>query len=100
MAMISQEFKDLVIAKTDMVQLVSGYIRLESRDENTWKGLCPFHRDYSGTFVVSPGKKIFKCFKCGKGGDPVRFVMMIEKKGFLEAVGVLAERAGLSMGTP
>ena len=97
MAMISQKFKDLVIAKTDMVQLVSGYIRLESRDGNTWKGLCPFHRDYSGTFVVSPGKKIFKCFICGKGGDPVRFVMMIEKKGFVEAIGVLAERAGLRM---
>lgn len=40
MAMISQEFKELVIAKTDIVRLVSGYIRLESRDENTWKGLC------------------------------------------------------------
>jgi len=56
--------------------------------------------DYKGTFVVSPGKQIFKCFASHKGGDALRFVMFYQKKTFLEAVAILAESDGLNKDAP
>lgn len=95
--MIKPEFIDQLRKKTDIVALIDGYTKLTIQNNKTWRGLCPFHRDYKGTFVVSPMKSIFKCFVCGTGGDPIKFLILREQKTFLEAVATLAKKAGMDM---
>lgn len=78
-------------AQIDIVSVISEYVSLKQRGR-TFIGLCPFHKEKTPSFNVDPGKQIYKCFGCGKGGDVINFVM--EKKGlsFPEAVEELAAR--------
>lgn len=68
------------ILDLDIVQVISKYTTLKKAGVN-YKGLCPLHNEKSASFTVSPGKNIWKCFGCGKGGNIIDFI--IEKKGFL-----------------
>lgn len=85
-----------VKAATDIVDVVSDYVRLKRAGSN-FKGLCPFHDEKTPSFNVNPSLGIYKCFGCGEGGDAIAFVQKVEGLGFLEAVRLLAARAGIEI---
>ena len=83
--------------RSDIVEVVSGYVRLGKRSGSNMFGLCPFHSEKTPSFSVSPDKQIYHCFGCGKGGGVINFVMEIENLNFPEAVEFLARRAGMPL---
>ena len=85
---------DQINTANDIVEVVSGYFPLK-RAGAVWKALCPFHQEKTPSFTVNPGRQIFKCFGCGAGGGPIRFVMQYENLDFISAARKLAERAGI-----
>ncbi len=96
MGPIPEEFLDSVRSGVDIVDLVSDYVSLKKTGQN-YMGLCPFHREKTPSFSVSPAKQIFYCFGCGTGGNVLSFLMKIENIPFVEAVEVLAERLGMEL---
>ena len=92
--MFDQRFLDELIARSDIVDVVSGYVALQRKGGNLF-GLCPFHNDKTPSFSVSPDKQIYHCFGCKKGGGVINFIMEIENLTFPEAVRFLAKRANL-----
>ncbi|MCC6477173.1 DNA primase [bacterium] len=80
----------------DIVGVVQEYVALKRRGQNHW-GLCPFHQENTPSFSVHPGKGIYRCFGCGKGGNVFSFLMEVEKLTFMEAVKALAERAHIDL---
>ena len=91
-----EELVEEVRQKNDIVDVVSGYVRMKQRGAN-YVGLCPFHNEKSGSFSVSPSRQIFKCFGCGIGGNVFTFIMQYENYTFVEAMKMLAERAGVKL---
>ena len=89
-------FLDELLARTDLVDLVSESVRLTKKG-NSWWGCCPFHGEKTPSFHVLPDRQIYKCFGCGKGGGAIRYVMELENLPFRDAVAVLAKRAGMPM---
>ena len=85
-----------VRAATDILAVVQGYVALKKRGQN-WFGLCPFHSEDSPSFSVHQGKQIFRCFGCGKGGNVFGFIMEIERVTYIEAVRMMAEKAGIEL---
>jgi len=83
-------------SKIDIIDLVSGYVPIEKAGKN-YKGLCPFHKEKTPSFMVSPELQIFKCFGCGRGGDIYAFLQEIEGIEFGEALRMLAERGGVKL---
>lgn len=81
--------------RVDIVAVVSAHVRLK-RSGGDMVGLCPFHSEKTPSFTVSPRKRIFHCFGCGKGGDVFRFLMEITGKGFSEVVLGLASDVGMT----
>ncbi|HEX2234235.1 MAG TPA: DNA primase [Thermoleophilaceae bacterium] len=75
----------------DMVELVGAKTDLR-RVGSRWTGLCPFHDERTPSFSVDPAKKLYHCFGCGEGGDPITFVRQTEALEFPDAVELLAER--------
>ncbi len=94
--MPTQEEINRVIESTDMVELVSPYVKLTKQGKN-YKGLCPFHNEDTPSFVVSQEKHLAHCFGCGHGGNPITFLMEIKQIGFNEALLELAQKAGISL---
>ncbi len=92
--MFDQRFLDELIARSDIVDVVSGYVALQRKGGNLF-GLCPFHNEKTPSFSVSPDKQIYHCFGCKKGGGVINFIMEIENLTFPEAVRFLAKRANL-----
>ena len=96
---IPERFVDELVARTDIVDLVSEYVRLNKKGRNYW-GLCPFHSEKTPSFSVSADKQIYKCFGCGKGGGAINFVMD-EEKGTLcppfSSVAGLGETAAVAL---
>lgn len=85
-----------VFSENDIVDYVSQYVRLK-RVGRDYSGLCPFHREKSPSFHVSGEKQLFHCFGCGASGNLVQFVMRMEGLDFVEALKLLAERAGIAL---
>ena len=92
--MFDQRFLDELIARSDIVDVVSGYVALQRKGGNLF-GLCPFHNEKTPSFSVSPDKQIYHCFGCKKGGGVINFIMEIENLTVPEAVRFLAKRANL-----
>ena len=90
------EFIQEVIERNDIVDVVSQYVKLK-RGGSTLKGLCPFHKEKTPSFSVSGDKQLFYCFGCAKGGTIINFVMQMEHLDFVEAVKMLAEKAGIAI---
>ena len=91
---------DEVKSRIDVVVVVSGYISLKQAGSN-FKAPCPFHDEKTPSFIVSPGRQTWHCFgACSTGGDLIAFVMKRESMEFGEAIRLLADRAGISIGTP
>ncbi|MCI8869718.1 MAG: DNA primase [Lawsonibacter sp.] len=93
---IPERFIDELTARTDLVDLVSEYVRLSKKGRNYW-GLCPFHSEKTPSFSVSADKQIFKCFGCGKGGGAINFMMEMDSLPFVDAVKVLAKRVNMEV---
>ena len=92
----SEDIIEEVRAKTDIVELISGYVKLQRRG-SSYFGLCPFHNEKSPSFSVSPGKQMYYCFGCGAGGNVFTFLMEYENYSFQEALKLLADRAGVKL---
>ena len=93
---IPEQFVDELVSRTDIVDLVGNYVRLNKKGNNYW-GLCPFHSEKTASFSVSPDKQIYYCFGCHKGGGAINFVMETENLSFVDAVRQLAQRAGMQV---
>ena len=96
MARLPEHQIEQVRESNDIVEVVSDYVRLKRSGRNYF-GLCPFHGEKSPSFSVAPDKQIFHCFGCGVGGNVINFVMQYEKLEFIEAVKLLADRAGITL---
>ncbi|NOX58069.1 MAG: DNA primase, partial [Planctomycetes bacterium] len=88
--------KEDIRQRIDLVEIVSEHVALK-RAGKDFVGLCPFHQEKSPSFSVSPTKQIFKCFGCGVGGDLFSFVQQREAVNFVEAMRILADRAGVDL---
>lgn len=97
MPQFTPELIDLVNAANDIVEVAGDYFPL-MREGAMWKAPCPFHQERTPPFIVDSQRQIFKCFGCRAGGGPIRFVMLYENLGFVEAAKKLAERAGIRLG--
>lgn len=93
---ISPDYLQELSQRTDIIELVSGYVPLRRRGR-TYTGLCPFHSEKTPSFVVYPENSSFYCFGCGAGGDAITFVKKINNLDYIEAVRFLASRAGMPM---
>ncbi|MCX6640352.1 MAG: DNA primase [bacterium] len=91
---IPPEIVDRIREGTDIVELISGYVRLERKGVNYF-GLCPFHPEKTPSFSVHPAKGIFHCFGCGIGGNSITFLQLHDKLSFAEAARELARRTGI-----
>ena len=92
-----EKFITELVERNDIVDVVSGYVRLGKKSGSNMFGLCPFHSEKTPSFSVSPDKQIYHCFGCGKGGGVINFIMEIENLSFPEAVEFLARRAGMPL---
>lgn len=91
---IPSAFLDELVARSDIVDVVSDYVTLTPKGGSYW-GLCPFHGEKTASFHVLPDRQLYHCFGCGKGGGVVSFVMELENLPYVDAVRLLAKRAGM-----
>ncbi len=96
MPRISEESIERVAAANDIVEVIGGYFPLK-RAGTSWRALCPFHREKTPSFHVSPQKQAYYCFGCGAGGSVFKFVMEYERVDFATAVRRLAQKAGVTL---
>ncbi len=88
------DYKERVRQATDLVRLVGEYVSLR-KSGRRWSGLCPFHTEKTPSFSVDEVQQFFFCFGCQTGGDAFKFVMLLERIEFPEALRMLGERAGI-----
>ena len=91
-----QQFLDELIARNDILDVVSSYVHLTKKGSNYF-GLCPFHNEKTPSFSVAPDKQIYHCFGCKKGGGVINFIMEEENLSFPDAVRFLAKRVNLEV---
>lgn len=96
MVQYTDELKEEIRSANDIVDVISQYVTLKRSGRNFF-GLCPFHREKSPSFSVSPDRQYFHCFGCHKGGDVFTFVSEIERISFKESLEFLAERARIEL---
>jgi len=94
----SDELIEEIRSNNDIVDVISQYVTLKRSGRNFF-GLCPFHKEKSPSFAVSPDKQIFHCFGCNAGGNVIHFVSKIESINFKETLELLAERANIELPT-
>ena len=90
------EFLSVLKEKSDIVEVLGSYIKLERRGYNYW-ACCPFHHEKTPSFSVNASDKYYHCFGCGASGDVIGFVKEYENVDFRQAVQILAARAGLEV---
>jgi DNA primase len=91
-----QTFIDDLKRQADIVRVVQDYVQLKKKGAN-WMACCPFHKEKTPSFSVSPAKEIFYCFGCHKGGSVFNFVMEMERVSFPEAIKLVAEKSGMPL---
>lgn len=96
MPFYSDDIIEEVRSRSDIVDVISQYVKLHKRGSN-YVGLCPFHNEKTGSFTVSQGKQMYYCFGCGAGGNVITFLMNYENATFQEALQELAGRVGVEL---
>src|SRR5687768_7415704 len=91
-----QTFIDDLKRQADIVRVIQDYVELKKKGAN-WMACCPFHKEKTPSFSVSPSKEIFYCFGCHKGGSVFNFVMEIERVAFPEAIKIVADKVGMPL---
>ncbi|MEQ8426306.1 MAG: DNA primase [Gammaproteobacteria bacterium] len=94
--LIPQQFIDDLLARTDIVDVIDGYVPLKRAGKNH-QACCPFHDEKTPSFTVSQQKQFYHCFGCGANGSAIGFLMEYMNMGFVEAVEELASRAGMEI---
>ena len=94
--MIPQSFIEELKMHCDIESVISSYVQLKRRGR-ILVGLCPFHSEKTGSFTVYPESQSFYCFGCGAGGDAIGFIRRIENLEYVEAIKLLAQRAGMTV---
>lgn len=100
MTLIPEDKIAEVRERTDIVQLISGFVTLRKQGGGNWKGLCPFHDERSPSFNVNQQRQIYHCFGCQQTGDVIKFLMDLERRDFIDVVRDLAQRAGVELPEP
>ena len=95
--LIRREDIDEVRSRTDIREIVEGYVTLKSAGIGSYKGLCPFHDERTPSFHVRPQMGTYHCFGCGESGDVIAFLMAMDHTGFTETVERLAARVGYEL---
>ncbi|HEY0765058.1 MAG TPA: DNA primase [Pyrinomonadaceae bacterium] len=91
-----QTFIDDLKRQAEIVRVIQDYVQLKKKGAN-WMACCPFHKEKTPSFSVSPAKEIFYCFGCHKGGSVFNFVMEIERVPFPEAIKIVADKVGMPL---
>jgi DNA primase len=91
-----QTFIEDLKRQADIVRVVQDYVTLKKKGAN-WMACCPFHKEKTPSFSVSPTKEIFYCFGCHKGGSVFTFVMEMERVAFPDAIKIVAEKSGVPL---
>ena len=94
----SDDIIEEIVNSNNIVDVVSQYVTLKRSGRN-FLGLCPFHKEKTPSFSVSPDKQIFHCFGCGVGGNVVHFISKIENLNFKDSLEMLADKAGIVLPT-
>ena len=92
----SEDIIEQVRTENDIVDVIGDYVKLQKKG-SSYFGPCPFHNEKSPSFSVSPHKQMYYCFGCGEGGNVISFLMKYENYTFIEAMEVLADRAGIEL---
>ena len=95
-AFFNDEVVNEILNSNDIEKVVSEYVSLKKKGKYLF-GLCPFHREKTASFSVTPAKQIFYCYSCGKGGNVIHFIMNIENLTYFEAIKFLSQKAGISL---
>ena len=96
MAETFQELISQIKDRLDIVEVVEKEVILTKKGGNYW-GLCPFHKEKTPSFTVSPAKGIYKCFSCGEAGDALKFIQKTQNLDFYPMIIDLAEKFGLEI---
>ncbi len=94
--MIPDSFKQDLLNRIDIVELIERYVALKKAGAN-YSACCPFHSEKTPSFTVSPTKQFYHCFGCGAHGNAISFLMEYQGLGYVEAVKELAEAAGVKV---
>ena len=92
----SEELIEEIRARNDIVDVIGEHVKLR-RTGGSYVGLCPFHAEKTPSFSVSPDRQLYYCFGCHAAGNVITFEMQYQNAGFLEAVQMLADRAGIEL---
>ncbi|WP_367645866.1 DNA primase [Paenarthrobacter ureafaciens] len=95
--LIKREDIDEIRQRTDIKEIVDGYLTLKTAGLGSFKGLCPFHDERSPSFTVRPQVGRYHCFGCGEDGDAISFIQKMDHSSFHEAVEKLAARIGYEL---
>ncbi|MBR2617286.1 MAG: DNA primase, partial [Clostridia bacterium] len=91
---IDKAFMEQLKSKTDIVQVIGSYIPIKKNGGNHW-ACCPFHHERTPSFSINQDGQFYHCFGCHTGGDVIKFVQEYESLTFIDAVRLLAEKAGM-----
>ncbi|MEE0060433.1 MAG: DNA primase [Acutalibacteraceae bacterium] len=93
---LPEEFLQELRDRNDITDVVSSYVTLKKAGR-LYSGRCPFHNEKTPSFYVYPDTQSFYCFGCGAGGEAITFIKKIENLDYIDAVKLLAQRAGMNM---
>jgi DNA primase len=94
---MSDDFTQLVKGQADIVRIVGDYLKLRKSGAQNYTGLCPFHKEKTGSFSVNATHGYFYCFGCHEKGDVFTFVMKMENISFPEAIRVVAQKCNIPL---
>lgn len=94
---VQEDFAQIVKQQADIVRIIGEYVRLKKSGAQNFSGLCPFHKEKTGSFSVHAVRQFFYCFGCHERGDVFAFIQKIENMSFPEAVKLVAQKCGIPL---